>query len=151
MNKLNSILNNLEEQIQFSDSTNPAISSVSVGWHIDHSCLVIIKIAETIQKADPLEYKPTFSFMKQLVFLLGKFPRGKAKAPTVVMPVDSLNSEQLLLQIQKARTAVNELTSSSKNQFFSHPIFGQLNVAETQRFFCIHTKHHLSIIQDILK
>jgi hypothetical protein len=67
------------------------------------------------------------------------------------MPVDSLNSEQLLLQIQKARTAVNELTSSSKNQFFSHPIFGQLNVAETQRFFCIHTKHHLSIIQDILK
>jgi hypothetical protein len=151
MNKLYGILNDLEQQVQFIDSTNPTISSVSVGWHIDHSCLVIIKIVETIKKADPLKYKPTFSFMKQLVFLLGKFPRGKAKAPSAVLPVDSLNREGLIIQIEKARTAINELNSCSKNQFFSHPIFGQLNVAVTQQFFCIHTKHHLSIIKDILK
>jgi hypothetical protein len=151
MNKLNSILNQLESQVPFFNETNPTISSVNVGWHIEHSCLVIIKIVETIQQADPLKYKPTFSFKKQLVFLMGKFPRGKAKAPNAVLPTDSITSESLFIKIQAARTAINELNNCSKNKYFSHPIFGQLNVTSTLPFFCIHTNHHLSIIKDILK
>ncbi len=150
MNKLNSILNDLESQVQNFSIANPLISSVSVGWHIEHSCLVIIKIAETISNADPLNYKPKFSFLKQLVFLTGKFPRGKAQAPKAVLPNDVITNEGLNIKIQEARAAIQTLNNCAKNQFFVHPIFGNLNTPKTIQFLGIHTKHHLSIIKDIL-
>ena len=151
MSKLNGILNELESQLQYFDTTNPTISSVSVGWHIDHSCLVIIKIAETMQASDPLKYKSKFSFMKQLVFLTGKFPRGKAQAPKAVLPNDVITHEELVIKIQSAKAAIKALSNCAKNQFFAHPIFGNLNTPNTIQFLGIHTKHHLSIIKDILK
>jgi hypothetical protein len=86
-----------------------------------------------------------------MVFLTGKFPRGRAKAPKSVLPDENITEQHLLESIAKAKQAINEIKECHKNQFFSHPIFGNLNVPNTLKFFSIHTNHHLLIINDILK
>jgi hypothetical protein len=149
MKKLLSLVNQLSTYIPVSEQVNSAISEVSIGWHIEHACLVIIKITETIKQSNPDQFNPRFSFMKLVVFITGKFPRGKAKAPAAVMPVEQLTSSQLLESIANAKKAIEELNNCAKNQFFTHPIFGNLNKTQTFPFLGIHTNHHIRIIQDI--
>jgi hypothetical protein len=150
MKKLISLVDQLSIYIPVSEKLNSAISEVNIGWHIEHACLVIIKITETIKKSNPDEFKPKFSFMKLVVFITGKFPRGKAKAPAAVMPVEQLSETHLLESIANAKKAIEELNNCAKNQFFTHPIFGKLNKPQTFPFLGIHTNHHISIIKDIV-
>ena len=74
---LDELYNYVEQEYQL----NTAVSSVNVGWHIEHSSLVIIKIVESISKSDLKKYKWKFNIKRSFVFFLEKFPRGKAKAP----------------------------------------------------------------------
>jgi hypothetical protein len=143
-------IDNLAAEIPNANRLHIEISAANVAWHIEHSCLVIIKISETILKSNPSNYKPSFSFKKQLVFFTGKFPRGRANAPEVVMPQDNLSLEHLQQSILNAKTAIQKLSSCDKNNYFTHPIFGQLNIQKTIKFFGIHTSHHIHIIKDIL-
>jgi hypothetical protein len=151
MKKLLSLVDQLSSYIQLSEKANNAISEVNIGWHIEHACLVIIKITETIKHSNPDQFKSKFSFIKLIVFITGKFPRGKAKAPAAVMPVAQLTTAQLSEIISTAKIAIGDLDNCAKNQFFTHPIFGNLNKAKTFPFLGIHTNHHIDIIKDILK
>lgn len=150
MKKLLSLVDQLSTYIPVSEKANGVISQVNIGWHIEHACLVIIKITETIKKSNPDEFKSKFSFLKLVVFITGKFPRGKANAPAAVMPVEQLTPSQLLESIANAKKAIEELNNCAKNQFFKHPIFGNLNKKQTIPFLGIHTNHHISIIKDIV-
>ncbi len=150
MKKLISLVDQLSTYIPVSEKVNGTISQVNIGWHIEHACLVIIKITETIKKSNPDEYKRNFSIKKFFVFLTGKFPRGKAKAPAVVMPIEQLSESHLLESIANAKKAIEELNNCAENQFFTHPIFGKLNKTQTFPFLGIHTNHHISIIKDIV-
>ena len=78
MKQLLLYIDELARQVSNASIQNPSISMGSVGWHIEHSCLVIIKITETIQQSNPSDFTSKFNFKKWLVFTLGKFPRGKA-------------------------------------------------------------------------
>ena len=151
MDKLLKLVDQLALQVPNANRLNNTISNVNIAWHIEHSCLVIIKVTETIMKSDPNNYGPKFSFRKLLFFVTRKFPRGRAKAPKSVLPDENITEQHLLESIAKAKQAINEIKECHKNQFFSHPIFGNLNVPNTLNFFSIHSNHHLSIIQDILK
>lgn len=151
MQKLIKLIDQLETQIPHAQVLNTAVSEGNVGWHIEHSCLVMIKIAETFQQSNPNQYHTKFNFKKLLVFLLGKFPRGKAKAPASVMPTENISIDHLKESIAKARLAIQKIMAGDKNKFFLHPFFGNLNRPQTLNFFGIHTKHHLLIIADILK
>jgi hypothetical protein len=151
MQKLLNKVNQLAAQIPNASIVNNAVSEGSIGWHIEHSCLVIIKIAETIQQSDAKNYDPKFSLKKFIVFLMGKFPRGSAKAPASVLPLEDISTSHLEESIVKVKDAIQALKSTEKNKFFTHPIFGNLNVPKTIQFFGIHTQHHLLIIEDILK
>ncbi len=150
MQKLLSIVDVLAHQIKDFQKVNPTVSQSSVGWHIEHSCLVIIKITETVKQSNPGKYLWKFNFKKLVVLALGKFPRGKAQAPSSVMPLDAITQESLLKTIEDTKQAITELVACQKNQYFTHPIFGELNRPTTLHFLGIHTKHHLRIIQDIL-
>ena len=151
MQKLLNLVDQLTLQIPNADRINHDVSNANIGWHIEHSCLVIIKIADTIAKSDPKNYTTKFNFLKLIVFIRGKFPRGRAKAPSSVIPNENITKEHLLESIVNAKKAINEISTCNKNQFFSHPLFGNLNVRNTLKFYSIHTHHHLLIIHDILK
>ena len=151
MNKINNLLNNLEAQIENYSSLNKTISEGNVGWHIVHSCLVINSVCGAVLKSDASKFIKKFSFKAFLVLLLNSFPRGKAKAPSFTMPSEELSPTSILKSIQAARASIEALSKAEKNQYFTHPIFGDLNTGQTFKFLGVHTNHHLKIIKDILK
>ena len=151
MNPLLPLLHQLENHISNFEKTNPNVSNSTVGWQIDHCLLVINGIIGQIEISDPLKYQPKWTFPKFMVFTTGKIPRGKAKAPKVVIPTQVATQEELLAKLAAAKNNVLKLDFFSENQFFNHPFFKDLNVKQTKKFLTIHTKHHLKIIEDILK
>jgi hypothetical protein len=151
MNPLLPLLQQLESHISNFEKTNPKVSNSTVGWQIDHCLLVINGIIGQLEISDPLKYQPKWTFPKFMVFTTGKIPRGKAQAPKVVIPNQVATQEELLAKLAAAKNNVLKLDSFSENQFFNHPFFKDLNVKQTKKFLTIHTKHHLKIIQDILK
>lgn len=82
---------------------------------------------------------------------LGFFPRGKAKAPKHVKPPEVILKEDLILQVNLAKTNIRTIVSLDKNAYFKHPLFGNINTKRVNRFLLIHTNHHLKIINDVLK
>jgi hypothetical protein len=151
MHKINNLLNELEAQITNYSKLNQAISEGNVGWHIVHSCLVINSVCGAVLKSDPSKFIKKFSFKAILVLLLNSFPRGKAKAPSFTMPSEELSPASILNSIQAARANIEALSKADKNQYFTHPIFGDLNTGQTFKFLGVHTNHHLNIIKDILQ
>ena len=151
MNKINNLLNELEAQIANYSKLNQTISEGNVGWHIVHSCLVINSVCGAVLKSDPAKFIKKFSMKAFLVLLLNSFPRGKAKAPSFTMPSEELSTASILKSIQSSRASIEALAKAGKNQYFTHPIFGDLNTGQTFKFLGVHTNHHLKIIKDILK
>ena len=143
------------QQLQFHipdyATTNTAVSSASVGWHINHCLLVYTKISDALQHSDPALFKSSFNFKKLIVYTFKRIPRGRGKAPKTVQPQNILLPDELQQQIQKAIDKTNALTQLNPTHYFEHPYFGNLNVKETIKFLAIHSNHHLKIINDILK
>ena len=151
MKPLHHILLQLENHIPNLDKTNSKVSNSTVGWQIDHCLLVINGIVEQLEISNPNEFQPKWNFTKFMVFTTGKIPRGKAKAPKVVIPIHVATQEELKAKLQAAKNNILKLNSFSENSFFKHPFFKDLNVKQTEKFLVIHTQHHLKIIQDILR
>lgn len=146
-----SYVNQLENYIAKHNIENPKVSKTTVGWQIDHSLKVINSVVKALQSSDPTLYKNNFSFLGKFFFTLGFFPRGKAKAPKYVIPPESILKEELISQVQLAKSNIEALNTLDNNAFFKHPIFGNINVKRVHRFLELHTNHHLKIIKDILK
>ena len=151
MNKLDQLLKSLETKISFAPVFMEKISTVNVGWHIDHLLLVNERITESLIKSDPAKHQNKFNKKKFVVFLFNKMPRGRAKAPKAVLPTKEQTIEQLHEKLSATREKMKELINLHANSNFDHPVFGNLNLFETVKFLCIHTKHHIHIIDDILK
>ena len=151
MQQLLHLVDQLALQVPNAAKQQASVSEGAVGWHIEHSLLVITQIIEGVKRSDPLKYKWTFNFSRLVVLGLNKIPRGKAKAPQSVTPNNDINTESLLASVAKTKLALMELATCQKNNYFIHPYFGQLNKPVTIRFFEVHTYHHLKIIRDILK
>jgi hypothetical protein len=149
MRNLEYPLSALYTYISDAEKANQAISSVNVGWHIEHSLLVIIKIIETVCKSDPNKYKWKFNLPRLLAFTLNSFPRGKAKAPEIVKPTQKETTD-FDAMFTKTRLSIEALKNAKENQFFLHPVFGNLNKKNTFIMLDIHTRHHIHIINDII-
>ena len=148
---LNNLLLQIEANIPFKEQTNPAVSRVSIGWQLDHSLKVINRVSTFLEKTEPSKYKKNFNLPRTVLFTLGWLPRGKAKAPKVVIPPELILEENLISQLETAKTHLENIISVDEKAFFIHHIFGVLSKAKTIRFLEIHTKHHLKIVNDILK
>ncbi|MFM7720789.1 MAG: DinB family protein [Sediminibacterium sp.] len=151
MKNLDAIVPELATYIPNYNQTNKGISEASVGWHIVHCLLVIKQITSTVAQSDPKLYKSKFNMTRFFIFLSKTIPRGKAKAPKVVIPTDEITLEYLQDHLKNTYGAITYLKDCEKNQYFMHPFFGQLNKKQTIKFLAIHTEHHLKIIRDILK
>jgi hypothetical protein len=152
MKKLEALIRQLECKILAQASTNTNVSAASVGWHIEHSLLVINGIINTLQKSDPTQYQWKLNFSRLVVMsVLNKIPRGRGKAPEAVKPKGDFSPESLKNHVESTIKRLSELSSLDPNSHFKHPYFGQLNLKPAIQFIEIHTQHHLNIVDDILK
>jgi hypothetical protein len=151
MKKLSALLTELEKSIPNSEKLNISVSASSVGWHIEHTLLTTSRIIETVKKSNPKEYKGSFNIKRFFVFAANKIPRGKGQAPETVRPQSIAAPDELRKKIEKAKAKVEELSSLNPNNYFEHPYFDKLNLKAAIRFLNIHTKHHINIINDIVK
>jgi len=151
MKNIDAMMPELVSFIANHNQSNQAISEVSVGWHIEHSLLVIKQITATVAQSEPKLFKRKFNMSRFIVFLTKAIPRGKAKAPKVVIPTNEITLESLQSSLTNTYQAITYLKDCEELQYFMHPFFGQLNKKQTIKFLAIHTEHHLKIIRDILK
>lgn len=150
MHKLLNYVKELESKIPNQEDYNPEISKSNVGWHIEHILLTNKMILEAVEKSNPADYTWSFKLPRIVVFTMNKIPRGRAKAPKVVVP--KTYDEQTLLEHLKIVTLkIQGLENMSSDKYFDHPYFGNLRLNKTIKFLEIHTKHHLEIINDIIK
>lgn len=151
MKKLQSILNQLENQLINHEKTNPLISESTVGWQIDHSLLVFNGVIDQLKNSNPENYNWKFNKMRLLIKIVNKIPRGKVKSPKSVRPIEIASYEDLKTKLDLAKKNLPYLESLHSNSYFTHPFFGDLNLKSTIWFLKLHTKHHLKIIEDIVK
>jgi Protein of unknown function (DUF1569) len=151
MSKLDDLLNQLETKVLYHEILNQKTSKASIGWHIEHSLLTLNRITDSLIKSNPKDYKWKFNFVRIVVLKMKKIPRGRAKSPAVVQPKGNINNNSLLSHILETRNKIKELKILSKDRYFEHPFFGKLSLQQTINFLEIHTKHHLDIIDDIIK
>ncbi|WP_452227400.1 DUF1569 domain-containing protein [Lacinutrix cladophorae] len=150
LKKATLVLNTLESHIENHNISNTKVSKSDIAWHIDHSLKVINSVVISLQKSDPNTFKNNFSFLGKIFFTLGFFPRGKAKAPKYVKPPEVILKEDLLTQVQQAKTNIQTIANLNENAYFKHPLFGHINKKRVTKFLVLHTTHHLKIIEDIL-
>jgi hypothetical protein len=151
MKKLSALINELETKIPHSEKIDTTVSGGSVGWHIHHSLLVGLQIIQAVEKSDPENYRWKFNLSKTLVYTLNKIPRGKAKAPESVMPKEKTDRDELSRQIAVLKTRISVLNNLQPRCYFRHPFFGHLHLKDTIKMLKLHTKHHIGIINDIIK
>ena len=151
MEKLLKLIKQLEKNIPNYAKQQTAISAANVGWHIDHSLLVFVRIITAMETSDPALYKSSFNLKKLLVYTLNKIPRGRAKAPKIVQPTGDITPDKLLANVDAAFKKIKALNNLQRHHHFDHPYFGKLNLKETHKFLAIHTNHHLKIINDIMR
>ena len=149
MKKMEALLKRIELVIPLQEKINNAVSQSSVGWHIEHSLLTINLIIEGLKISDPKDYKWKLNLSRMYVFTFNKIPRGRAKAPKVVVPKE-FDTGTLKKHLEKARFGLVELSKMNPASYFVHPYFGKLNKKQTIKFLAIHTGHHLAIMDDII-
>lgn len=148
---LKQLLSEIEASIPLKDKENHSISKSTVGWQLDHALKVFIKVSEWTENSNPKDYKRKFNFWRSVLFPLHYFPRGKSKAPKYVLPPEIIKAEDLKTQLKNAKNHITILNDSPEGVYFKHFIFGMLSKQQTLRFLEIHTKHHLKIVNAILK
>ncbi len=96
------------------------------------------------------------SILAWLIFLMGRFPPVKIKAPkeiaAMVTNIDKEEARNLLVKLKK-RTDQLASTINKSSSFckVKHPRLGLLNAKQWFRFINIHTKHHLKQLDRINK
>ena len=151
MNKLDGLIFKLESKIPYCELIATNISMVSVGWHIEHSLLLLDSITDSLKKSIPDDYKPTFDIRRSVVMLLGRFPRGRVSAPRAVRPTTDFNFDTLHQHVTLSREKLKALEHLSTGNYFTHPFLGDFKLKPAIDFMKVHTNHHLHIINDIVK
>lgn len=144
-----SLLNKLETKIVQGEKLNQEISKSNVAWHIEHSLLTINGVIGVLFASNPKEYSWGFNLLRMVVLTIKKIPRGRGKAPKVVMPQQAIDAQHLQKHVATTRNKIASLTFISNDRFFEHPYLGKLKLKQTISFLEIHTEHHLEIIEDI--
>jgi hypothetical protein len=152
MEKLNYLLDELKNYTGVLEKRNNLVSESTVGWQLAHSLKTIEQIVLAITKSEPKKYKWTFNFNRILILSIFKsIPRGKGKAPKIVMPDALISSESILTSFENVENLLKNWEQLPKQAYFPHPYFGDLNKKNTEDFLVIHTNHHLKIIKDICR
>lgn len=141
----------MEGYIAQRDVISPEVSAVDVAWHLDHSMKVVLKLYQALKYSDPAAHRSAFKPVRSLVFTTGRMPRGVGKAPKSVLPPENIVTEDIVRQLNEVRALLTKFPELDAKQHFEHPVFGVLKRKRAMRFLRIHTRHHLRIIEDIVR
>jgi hypothetical protein len=151
MKSMASLIIELENQLPFIEQKNETVSQASVGWHIEHTLLALIKMITAVEHSNPVDYKWKFNLKRSIVLGLGKIPRGKARVPDAVNPKGETSIANINGLLEKAKQKIVSLESMRPDKYFTHPVFGDVKLKQARRVIAIHTQHHIKIINDIVK
>lgn len=143
-------IKSLRENLKYADKQLQSVSAKGVDWHIYHSLLVISGVCYLLKQSNPKDYKPKINLLKLVIMTTGVIPRGKARSPKEVLPPEQIGTKETINLFSKVEVQLKELESLDKNHFYSHHIFGDLNLSKSVKFLSIHIRHHLKIIRDII-
>lgn len=149
--KLQLQLADIEKNIPYYQTSNTKVSKASIGWQLDHSLKVINGVMQSLIHSNPEDFKSEINLARVLLFGFNYIPRGRGKAPKVVMPPKTILKEDLVAQLERAMNYIKKIDDVNKNQYFKHLIFGMLSKKQTLQFLVLHTHHHLKIVRDILR
>jgi hypothetical protein len=144
------MLHRLENALPQADKSNSNISARGVDWHLEHSLKIIIAICKTVSNSKPEKFKPNFNIGKYYILWSNRIPRGKARSPKPFNNLEAIDHSSLPQSLKKAQKSLSMLNSLHPKQHFEHPMFGDLNLAQSKKFIHIHTAHHLDIIEEII-
>ena len=148
---LNHLLVEIENLIPHKDLENILVSRATIGWQLDHTLKVFNTVCLALKNSNQKDYKRQLNYWRILLFPFGYIPRGKAKAPKIVLPPEVITKENLKAQLEIAKNHTVVLKTLPNHAYFKHFIFGVLTKKQTLRFLEMHTKHHLKIVRDILE
>lgn len=151
MRSLTEMITELENKLSFLETKNEKISKASIGWHIEHSLLALIKMISAVEHSNPSEFKLTFNWKRSYVLTLGKMPRGVARVPESVKPGASISEASIRSLLEKSKQKIESFEKLERGKYFTHPVFGDVRVTKARKVIAIHTNHHILIINDILK
>ena len=141
----------LKRFVPKADVVAPEVSKWSVGMHVQHCCLATIAVCESLVASEPPVPPSSFSLVTSAIFLTGRIPRGRGKSPEQAIPRDQIwtnEMEGLLLDSERRLEAARQV---SRDHWFRHFAFGVLDRDRTLKFIGIHNRHHVRIVQDILR
>ncbi len=141
----------LESYIPQMDLSSAGVSKVAVGWHLDHMLRVIKTTCTSLKTSNPEDYHWQPNSTRSYVLAKGSFSRGVARAPKSVVATGEILMPELYDQLKQVKLLVSEIGSLHPESSFAHIYFGLINLEESQQFLEIHTRHHLKIIEDIIK
>lgn len=129
-----------------------SVSAWSASEHIDHSLKVAASILKVIRDPKEEVAKP-FSMIGRIVLAVGYIPRGKGRSPKSLVGTPAKAEE-----LRAASADVNALLASMppdrwrhQRRIVMHPYFGGLDPARAIRFAVVHTRHHMKIVDDVLR
>lgn len=151
MTNLTALINRLESYIPYSEVADPNVSRGAAGWHIAHTLLTINVVADALISSNPEEYQWKFDWKRSFLLAVGKIPRGKIRAPEAVQVRQESDQTALAAQVAATREKIKALPDLQTRNFFTHPFLGKIKLTPAVRFLCIHTQHHLKIIEDLVQ
>ncbi|MBU2950693.1 DUF1569 domain-containing protein [Tamlana agarivorans] len=152
IDKLQKLLLEIEANIIYKDVENLKVSTATIGWQLDHALKVFNTVCNLLAASNPDTYTSKFNATRSFIFLIGRFPRGKVRAPKkVISNTLNITETTLINQLNEARSGLKIIQTLDKHAYFHHHIFGNLSKKQTFRFLEIHTNHHLKIVKEILE
>lgn len=129
-----------------------SVSQWSVGLQLDH-ILRVLEFGQQLLGGVETPLPRGMNLTGRIVLALGWFPRGVAKSPKRVLPVEQspadLAERAAHLRRVYCETPLSAAVFADKRPVFPHPVFGGLTAEQGLHFLGIHTHHHLKIVADI--
>ena len=108
----------------------PVLQSL-IGMHVHHCCLAMIEICQSLIASTPPPPRSRFSLVTALVFSSGRIPRGRGRAPDVVLPRQDVLPAELGTLLDQSERILTEVHDLDAKTWFRHFAFGVLDRDKT--------------------
>jgi hypothetical protein len=143
-------LHDLRQSVDHADVSVASVSHWSVGMQIHHCCLATAAICQSLIDSKPPPPRRRWSPITSIVFLSGRIPRGRGKAPEVALPKQDISTDELVPLLDRSEQLLEQVSQLDRSRWFKHFAFGILDRDKSLKLLRIHNRHHLRIVADIV-